>query len=109
MAPTTMTPDLMALIAERFRVLGVPARLALLNALRSGEMTVTELVEETTMGQANVSKHLQMLHGHGFVTRRKDGLHAWYRLADQSVFRLCDLMCGRLERDVAMRRKLLAS
>jgi DNA-binding transcriptional ArsR family regulator len=104
-----MTPDLLAAIAERFKVLGEPARLQILQTLRGGERTVSELVEGTGMGQANVSKHLQLLLAHGFVVRRKEGLYAWYRLADQDVFRLCDIMCGGLERDVAARRKLLAA
>jgi DNA-binding transcriptional ArsR family regulator len=104
-----MTPDLLAAIAERFKVLGEPARLQILQTLRGGERTVSELVEGTGMGQANVSKHLQLLLAHGFVVRRKEGLYAWYRLADQDVFRLCDIMCGGLERDVAVRRKLLAT
>jgi len=106
---TPMTPDLLAAIAERFKVLGEPARLQILQTLRGGERTVSELVEGTGMGQANVSKHLQLLLAHGFVVRRKEGLYAWYRLADQDVFRLCDIMCGGLERDVAVRRKLLAT
>lgn len=109
MGRTPMTPDLLAAIAERFKVLGEPARLQILQTLRGGERTVSELVEGTGMGQANVSKHLQLLLAHGFVIRRKEGLYAWYRLADQDVFRLCDIMCGGLERDVAARRKLLAA
>ena len=109
MGRTPMTPDLLAAIAERFKVLGEPARLQILQTLRRGERTVSELVEGTGMGQANVSKHLQLLLAHGFVVRRKEGLYAWYRLADQDVFRLCDIMCGGLERDVAARRKLLAA
>ena len=104
-----LSPELLACIAERFKALAEPARLQLLHALRGGEQTVTDLVEETGMGQANISKHLQLLHAHGFVTRRKDGLFTWYRLQDRDVFRLCDIMCGRLERDSAARRKLLAA
>ena len=109
MGRTPMTPGLLAAIAERFKVLGEPARLQILQTLRRGERTVSELVDETGMGQANVSKHLQQLLARGFVIRRKEGLYAWYRLADQDVFRLCDIMCGGLERDVAARRKLLAA
>lgn len=109
MAAAELTPDLLGLIAERFKVLGEPARLQILNTLRAGERTVSELAERTGLGQANVSKHLQLLHAHGFVTRRRDGLHAWYRLADPDVFQLCDIMCGRLEREAAARSSLLAS
>lgn len=105
----TLTPEVLVLIAERFKALAEPARLQILNCLRPGEMTVTELVDETGFGQANVSKHLQMLHALGFVTRRKEGLFTYYALADQGVFRLCDVMCGRLEGEMKAHRKLLAS
>lgn len=103
----TMPPDLLSLIAERFKALAEPARLQILQALRGGEMTVSELVEETEFGQANVSKHLQLLYGLKFVNRRKDGLFVYYALADKSVFQLCDIMCGCLESEVKARRKLL--
>ncbi len=103
----TMTPDLLSLIAERFKALAEPARLQILHALRGGEMTVGELVEDTGFGQANVSKHLQLLYGLKFVNRRKDGLHVYYALADKSVFELCDTMCGCLESEMKARRKLL--
>jgi ArsR family transcriptional regulator len=103
-----MTPELLAAVAGRFKAIGEPARLQILQALRQGESTVSELVETTGMGQANVSKHLQLLLAHGFVARRKEGLYAWYRLADEDVFRLCDIMCGSMERDLAARRRRLA-
>jgi ArsR family transcriptional regulator len=104
----TLTPEVMALVAERFKALAEPARLQILNCLRSGEMTVSKLVDETGFGQANVSKHLQLLHGMGFVRRRKDGLFVYYTLADKGIFQLCDTMCGRLEQEMKRRRKLLA-
>ena len=108
MATRPMSPELLELVADRFRALADPVRLQILNALRRGERTVTELVEETGLGQANVSKHLQLLLALGFVTRRKEGLYAYYGLADQDVFKLCDLMCGRIEAEAAATRKLLA-
>lgn len=108
MADRKLTPELMGIMAERFKALGELARLQILNALRGGEMTVSELVEATELGQANVSKHLGLLHQLAFVTRRKEGLFVYYSLADKDVFRLCDLMCGRLEAESSARRKLLA-
>jgi DNA-binding transcriptional ArsR family regulator len=105
----TLTPEVMALVAERFKALAEPARLQILSCLRSGEMTVSGLVDETGFRQANVSKHLQLLHAMGFVRRRKDGLFMYYALADRSIFKLCDTMCGRLEREMKRRRRLLAS
>lgn len=103
-----MTPELLALVAERFKALAEPARLHILNCLRGGELAVGDLVDATELGQANVSKHLQMLHALGFVSRRKEGLFVYYSLADKSVFQLCDIMCGRLEAEMKTRRKLLA-
>ncbi len=108
MGKLTLTPDVLALIAERFKALAEPARLQILSCLRTGEMTVSELIEETRYGQANVSKHLQLLHATGFVHRRKDGLFVYYSLADKDIFQLCDTMCGRIEREAKLRRKLLA-
>lgn len=103
-----ITPEVLDLVALRFKVLSDSARLRILNCLRGGEMTVSELVEGTGLGQANVSKHLQLLHSNGFVDRRKEGLFVYYSLADESVFKLCDMMCGRLEAELKSRRKLLA-
>lgn len=108
MSGITMSPSVIALIAERFKALAEPARLQILHALRLGELTVSDLVAETGLGQANVSKHLQLLHGLSFVGRRKEGLHVYYQLADKTVLRLCDLMCGRLESEARLRRKVLA-
>jgi DNA-binding transcriptional ArsR family regulator len=104
-----LTPEVMDLVALRFKVLADSARLRILSCLRDGEMTVGELVEQTGLGQANVSKHLQLLHSNGFVDRRKEGLFVYYSLADESVFKLCDMMCGRLEAELKTRRKLFAS
>jgi DNA-binding transcriptional ArsR family regulator len=108
MSKYPLTPELLDLVAERFKALGEPARLRILNVLREGEKTVSELMEETGLGQANVSKHLQLLHGLGFVERRKEGLHVHYRLANEDVFQLCDLMCGRLEAEAQARRELFS-
>ena len=108
MSEIPLTAELLELIAERFKALGEPARLNILNALREREMTVSELMAATGLGQANVSKHLQLLHTMGFVERRKDGLFVHYRLADADVFQLCDLMCGRLVREADARNRLFA-
>jgi DNA-binding transcriptional ArsR family regulator len=101
-----MTPELMELLAERFKVLSEPTRLRILNALRSGERTVTELMDATGLGQANVSKHLQLLHALGFTARRKEGLYVYYRLADETVFELCDIVCGKLGDEAKARTEL---
>jgi DNA-binding transcriptional ArsR family regulator len=102
-----MNGEMIDLVAGRFKALSDPARLCILNALRGGELSVTELVEETALGQANVSKHLALLHTRGFVKRRKAGLFSYYSLADKEIFRLCDIMCGRIEAESRARRRTL--
>ncbi len=107
MVPKVMTPALVHELAERFKALGEPARLQLLAALREGEHSVSDLVAVTGLGQANVSKHLQQLHAAGFISRRKEGTFAYYALADENVFALCDVMCGRIEAEQRERRAAL--
>ena len=91
-----LTDELFEQIATRFRALAEPARLRILDALRHGELTVGDLGQQTGLNQANLSKHLQLLHSLEFVVRRKDGLFVYYALKDKDVFQLCDIMCGRL-------------
>lgn len=102
------TAELLAMIASRFRALAEPARLGILHALEAGPLTVTELVQRTGLGQGNLSKHLQQLLTSGFVTRRRDGLFAYYALADERVLALCALMCDRLEDDLQSARRVVA-
>lgn len=103
------TPELLGLIAGRFRALAEPARLAILHALEGKERTVTELVELTGLGQGNLSKHLQQLHSCGFVSRRRDGLFVHYELSDRDVLALCEIMCNRLESDIEAEQKIVAA
>ncbi|HSR14625.1 MAG TPA: metalloregulator ArsR/SmtB family transcription factor, partial [Gemmatimonadales bacterium] len=91
----------------RFRTLGEPMRLRILDGLRSGELSVGELVDRTGGGQANISKHLQILLSAGLVSRRKAGTTVYYRLTDPTVFQLCDIVCGRVEEQVEDRRRAL--
>jgi DNA-binding transcriptional ArsR family regulator len=104
---TKLTPAMLDAVAHRFHLLGEPMRLRLLDALRSGERTVGELVEATGGGQANVSKHLQLLLNGGLVDRRKEGTAVYYHLADKSVLKICDLVCGRVEETIEERRRAL--
>jgi DNA-binding transcriptional ArsR family regulator len=108
MSPRAFTPAMLDLVAARFKALAEPARLQIMQCLRGGERTVTEIVDETGLGQANVSKHLRLLDTLGFVSRRKDGLFACYSLSDQHVFELCDIMCGRIAADARARSKVVS-
>jgi DNA-binding transcriptional ArsR family regulator len=92
-------PDALAdLIAQRFRVLGEPMRVKLLDRLRDGDATVGELQEALGASQQNVSKHLGVLLGAGMVSRTKEGTSARYAIADPTVFDLCERVCGGLRR-----------
>lgn len=102
--PTTPRPlpePLIELVAQRFRVLGEPMRIRLLDRLREGDATVSELQEALGASQQNVSKHLGILHAAGMVTRTKHGTQARYAISDPSVFELCEQVCGGVRRQVA--------
>jgi DNA-binding transcriptional ArsR family regulator len=94
-------PDqLVERVADRFRVLGEPMRIRLLEAMREGEMSVKELQEATGASQQNVSQHLGVLLRAGIVGRRKEGNFSHYRITDPVVFSLCDEVCGGLRRQL---------
>ncbi len=76
-------------------------RIKLLDRLRDGEATVGELQEATGASQQNVSKHLGVLLNAGMVSRTKHGNRACYAIADETVFQLCELVCGGLRRQLA--------
>lgn len=96
-----MNDKTMELVAERFRVMGDPQRLRLLQALGDRERAVADLAREGGTSQANASKHLAVLLRAGLVARRKEGLYVYYRAADPSVFQLCDLVCGSIRTRLA--------
>ena len=100
---------LVELIAQRFRVIGEPMRIRLLDHLRSGPATVGELREALGTTQQNVSKHLGVLHQAGIVAREKRGNHAVYSITDESVFGLCEQVCGGLRRRIAELEGVLAT
>ncbi|HEX7018943.1 MAG TPA: metalloregulator ArsR/SmtB family transcription factor [Gemmatimonadaceae bacterium] len=108
MGQLSLNPAVLALVADRLKVLAEPARLEILDCLRDHERTVSEIVQRTGLGQANVSRHLQLLHTHGLVSRRKDGQFVFYGLADRRVFELCALVCDSLDEAATSRRDLLA-
>jgi|SRR5581483_2358728 len=106
--PHPLPEDLAELIARRFRALGDPLRVRLLDRLRDGEKTVNTLAEELGAGQQNVSKHLAVLADTGTVARRKEGTHVYYRIADDGVFALCEQVCGSLQAQLAALNALVA-
>jgi DNA-binding transcriptional ArsR family regulator len=98
--PHPLPEPLIELVAGRFRVLGEPMRIKLLDRLREGDATVGELQESIGASQQNVSKHLGILLAAGMVARTKEGNHARYSISDPSVFDLCDQVCGSARRQL---------
>ena len=84
------------IVAARFRALGDPTRLKLVQLLFDGEKSVLELCNLTQMSQANISKHLSILSDQGLLARRKEGLFVYYSIADHSLFDLCSMVCESL-------------
>ena len=100
MKPSLVSDEALELVARRFAVLGEPMRLRLLRTLFDGEKNVHTLVELTGGAQANISRHLQTLTAAGLLGRRKEGLEVFYSIADSSIFKLCELVCGSLEKQL---------
>ncbi len=98
--PHPLPEPLIELVAQRFRVLGEPMRIKLLDRLRDGEATVGELRDALGASQQNVSKHLGILLAAGMVSRTKHGTQAVYAIGDPSVFELCDQVCGGVRRQL---------
>ena len=88
--------ELVPLLAARFKVLGDPARLAILAVLQGGERSVSDIVGATGRRQPNVSQHLSDLARAGFVDSRRDGHRIFYRVVDPSVTRICSALCQSL-------------
>jgi DNA-binding transcriptional ArsR family regulator len=106
--PHPVPGELAELIARRFRALGDPLRVRMLDLLRDEELSVTALADRLGAGQQNVSKHLAVLVDAGMLARRKDGTHAYYRIADDGVFALCEQVCGSLQTQLATLNALVA-
>jgi ArsR family transcriptional regulator len=96
--PMWMSEEALALVAQRFRALGEPSRLKLVRVLMDGEKAAGPLGEEAGLGQANASRHLQVLVDAGILGRRKDGLQVFYGLADPALPELCKVVCEMVRR-----------
>jgi DNA-binding transcriptional ArsR family regulator len=83
--------------AHRFALLGDPSRLRILRTLdEAGELPVGELADLSGLTRTNLSQHLSRLAAAGVVGRRRDGTTVYYRIVDESLGKLCDLVCKSL-------------
>jgi len=86
-------------IGRLFSMLAEPTRLKILRNLESGPRTVSEIVAELATTQANISKHLRLLHDARLLRRKRQGSFVRYEIADDVVFALCGIVCQKLARD----------
>jgi DNA-binding transcriptional ArsR family regulator len=101
-----LSPQAIEIIAERFRILGEPLRIRIIQALESGPKNVSDLVAAVGSTQPNVSKHLRILQESGVVGRRQEGNLAYYSIADPSVIELCDAVCSSVGAQLTSRARL---
>jgi DNA-binding transcriptional ArsR family regulator len=106
--PHPLPEDLADLIARRFRALGDPMRVRILDLLRDQERSVGAIATQLGAGQQNVSKHLAVLVDSRMLARRKTGTTVLYRIADDAVFALCEQICGSLQAQAAELNDLIA-
>ena len=92
----TFNPAALNQVADYFKVLSELSRLQVLCSLKSGSKNVTEIMEETGLGQANVSKHLKILAQSGIVSRTPQGVSVYYEIVELFIFDLCELVSDRL-------------
>jgi ArsR family transcriptional regulator len=104
-----LSDEALDIIAARFRVLSEPVRLKILHTLGKDEMSVGELVDVIGGSQANVSKHLGILLEAGLVARRRDGVTIFYRVADETIFELCETVCASLGERFAAQQAVVKS
>lgn len=95
-----LSPAALQLVAEFFKVLSESSRLQIVCRLRNGPKNVSEIIELTGLGQANVSKHLKILAQAGVVTREQQGVCVYYQIANPFVFELCELVCNSLAQQI---------
>ncbi len=95
-----LPPDALLEVAGYFQALSEPTRLQILNLLRTGERNVGEIALACGFTAANVSRHLSLLTKQGMVARENRGTSVYYRIADESIYQLCDLVCGNIARQM---------
>ncbi|MDI6801393.1 MAG: metalloregulator ArsR/SmtB family transcription factor [Thermodesulfovibrionales bacterium] len=94
--------------AEICKILSSPKRIEIINALKNGEKTVTELVEILGTPKANVSQHLAVMRHRGILKSRRDGVSIYYTIANPKVVQACSIMREVLNELLMERSKMAA-
>ncbi len=95
--------------AKTAKALAHPTRIAILEMLRGGERCVCEMKPELTASQANISQHLAILRASNLVVARRDGMRMMYRVTDERVFQVLDLMGSIAHDQLNVARQALAA
>ncbi|ACK70137.1 transcriptional regulator, ArsR family [Gloeothece citriformis PCC 7424] len=91
-----LSPSALTIIADFFKVLSEVSRLQIVCALKTGPKNVSQIIEITGLGQANVSKHLKLLTDARILSRTQQGVNVVYEITNPVIFPLCDLVCNSL-------------
>ena len=103
-----LSPEAIGLVAARFKVMGEPFRLRLIQALDRSEKSISALAEELAASQPNVSKHVKILYDSGLIARRQEGNTVYCSIADATVFELCEVVCSSLRERIAQQNQSLS-
>ncbi|MEB3309559.1 MAG: metalloregulator ArsR/SmtB family transcription factor [Snowella sp.] len=100
-----LSPTALGMLANFFKVLSEVTRLQIVCALKSGPKNVSQIIEITGLGQANVSKHLKILTDARLLSRSQQGVNVVYEIANPVIFPLCDLVCNSLASQLQQQHK----
>lgn len=103
-----MTRPIYEVKAEFFKTLGHPARIRILELLRTGERSVGELIPEVGIEQSHLSQQLAVLRRANVIQARKAGSAVFYSVTDQHIFQLLEIAKLILTTSLAGTRDLLA-
>jgi DNA-binding transcriptional ArsR family regulator len=104
-----LSPETLQLVADFFKVLSESSRLQIVCSLKAGRKNVSEIIDVTGLGQANVSKHLKILAQAGIVSRQQEGVCVYYQIASSFVFELCELVCDSLSVQIQQQSERIAT
>lgn len=102
-----MADSLRQFKAEIFQALAHPTRIAIIDLLRDGELTVSWFVERLELEQANLSQHLAVLRARQIVATRKVGNQVFYSVRDPLIWKILDLMRRYFQKQVGESMALL--
>ncbi len=88
----TINKDIIRMQSDMCKTFSNPYRMHIVKLLCQKEMSAAELLKETGLSKANLSQHMSVLTGKGAVISRRQGVNAYYNLADKKINQACSLM-----------------